>query len=1137
VRLDEKIAFWRERFDGRSEVFGRKKTYFSQKENRMVSDYHPVYLEKYASKKSREGVSFSNPGELYVELTDADVSGHITGVAELLIYVLKMDATCKFFAMDFDTQHGFEDVLLISNALDKLGFPHGIARSTTKGHHIYGFLEKPIEAKYITSLILHIYEEVGFQDRLQQGELGRTGKPWSNPEVFPKTVALGDAVSTGYGIKPPMHGSGMQRNQNCWVDKENKPIGGSGNSPEQWEYFKSISVITIKHLLGVIETNEIPVSNIRLSEKRGAVQQRQYKRITDYKPPTDGDFMLVVKGCPALKRLWEGSNKDMSHEARVAMLSMALRTSNGISLLRERFGASSQTEEQIQYAIDTGQHPWTCAAMAQYGICIKGRDPAKTSGTSKDKHGGLLSDHCFEKVAPRETIEGKIIVNPGNLPESEWPEPSPIRLRIPFSSTGINGVKEDIDKLTKDDPSLSEKLDNIFRKIVSLKDAKNRAEVVEYLKAKKLTTVANIKAFEKDAKKAKREETDKQIQESDGFKRVNGHDYALLETDSGIPAGYGLRLQGAESDSLSIKELCNFVINFNKDLTKHSISGISLRMLEGTLICQGKYLPFRISAEDWSNNSKLSALIYSVAGIDAAFNPVDLSHIRCAVTVWGNRELVIQESYEDYGYDSLKAPSVYRSTEYNITANGFTTEDNSFVDMSDAGYAKGLMIKQITNEEFSSVIHVIKKDLIPLQSSYITMTILAHSLQSVIHNVYLPFPESPILWVQGLTGGGKSAIAKLAQSFHGNFPTLMNIQTTTRALEDYTMMFKDSLFVIDDYKEAFSRTSTIQLIQKIYDRSERGRLTVNLKQGQTRAARGLVMITAEDSPTSESSAIARLVLIESNNKVTDSAESQEAFRRIKAAEPLFCGITGRFIQYMLQNYPKPEVLHEKFFEHSNLLIQKVRNMQNSNRIVNNLAANYLTWEIFLEFLMSNGVLTKEEFSKFRQEHWENVQRIRDSMIELCGREQASNVFLDVLKEALNSGKFKLDGLGDNPNADVIGFVDPTEPDAVYLFPTAAVTVVKRRMRELGAGLSHSKESIGKQLAVDGLLLRQEDGRTTCRKVFRGQRNYVWGLSAHKTGLNVMANAMAGSVKKTSVHEDDLGLLASNNSPLPLEDIK
>lgn len=1086
--LKEKVQLWRDRFYGRQECFGYKKSFFSADKGEPVSQYLPMRRDKYKTSESRKGVVFSSPQEQFVPLGDNHIENHIKGIMELLIYVLHTDGTVNFAAVDFDLRHTFEDVLKVKRALDSHNVHSAIARSTKKGHHIYIFFDKLIEAKYVTSYISYVYEGVGFGDLLRN-----EGK--ALPETFPKTIALKDINSTGYGIKPPMQGKGLEIDQNCWVDMENHPIGGNGLSNEQWEYFKNIPKNNVETFIGLLEKNNVVIDDIRLSEKRGAVKQQDYKRLGPYERPKDGDLALVINGCPAMKRLWEGPTQEMSHEARVALLSWAIQTKNGVDMLRERWNYSQKAEEQIQYAIETNQKPWTCRGLQEHGICVKGKDPKFSTQKQKDAYGNDLTDYCFKKVPPKVAVNGKVVLNPDNLPEDEWADPSPVRLRIPFVKEGVKSLKEQIDDLDPNDRDLGNKISSLFQNIVELRDASHRKDVLDHLKSKKLLKVSELKEFEKEAKEVRRLEKERELNQGDAIRVINGTRYTIL--DSGGYATIELDKDG----NTVVNEISNFEIELEKDIHLRSVLTGNIRELKGFIVCQGKRHSFAIPTPDWNNNSKLASAIAQSAGADAAFRSINLDKIREAVNQFGMRNLEKVDTYEDYGFDDDKEPGIYRSTTYNVTADGIVM-DGDHVDMSRQDFAKYLCLDDITKDEFQKIIHFLKQEVLKFQDPVVIFPSIAHSLQAAIHNPYIPFPEAPVLWIQGTTGAGKSTIAKVAQAFHGKFPQLLNVNSTIRGIEFNSMLFKDALLVIDDYKEEYHRIGTMKVLQAFYDRSARAKQKQDGSSAKGTACRGLVMFTGEDRPTSEASTLARCIYIEAPSMLSEKDTDIFIQKFSSKFAKYLPGVTARFIHYMLKNYPKPDELCDKFWEYAKVLRAPVYNRQNAPRISQNLAANYMTWELFLEFLDSSGLLTKEEKSELREVHWKCMEEIRDSMIEFCSEEQASNVFLNGLKELIGSGKYAIHGLGsqDNKNATILGFMGEPGSGRVYLFPTLAVTAVKNMLKQVGSGLSHSTSAIGKQLVQDGFLERCDKGRSQTRKSFDGTMRWVWSLDSVKTGF-------------------------------------
>jgi hypothetical protein len=480
MKKEDKVKLWRKRFNGRSDVFGQIFTTIEPGKKKPKKGVTPVYVPKYRYDKEirKEAIKTAESADqLYEPLTDDKVEAHIDGRMEVMIYLPRLDGTTNFFALDFDFIHGFNETQKVSKALTYHKIPHVIARSTTKGHHIYVFFDKPVQAFYVHNFVKAIYEDLGYQEQVAnktiigQDEQGKDIR-WQNPEIFPKTTRISTFTSTGYGIKPAMYGKAMKQNQCCFVDINDKVIGGSGTSDDQWEYLKNAKEMNADKFIEILKDLGIEIDeDLRMSETRGAVKQHDRKRAVPYEKPEDGDFMLVVNGCPALRRLWESPVKDMPHMGRVALLSMALRCKNGVEIIREKFGDSKVTNDQITYAMETSQHPWCCKTLQDHDICMKGRDPVKASGNSTDREGNTLTDMCFEKSPPIERINGKIKVNPKNLPEEEWPWPSPIRNRTPFRKKGKKAVKAEIDELSKEDPNLEDKIEAVCKKIVSTKES------------------------------------------------------------------------------------------------------------------------------------------------------------------------------------------------------------------------------------------------------------------------------------------------------------------------------------------------------------------------------------------------------------------------------------------------------------------------------------------------------------------------------------------------------------------------------------------------------------------------------------------------------------------------------------------
>lgn len=1087
-KMDERVRLWRERFYGRQDVYGWKNTYFNKKKGCMDTRYIPSFRE--SSREIRDSMEYETPAEKFIPLDNKVIAEHIEGTKELMMYVLQPDRTIKLAACDFDLQYNFDDVKRCAKIIGEFGVNCAIARSTTKGHHIYMFFEDFLEAKYLTSWLYVVYCQAGFVTRNETD-----GTPL--PEVFPKTTSLGSPLNTGYGIKPPMQGKGMLRDMNCWVDMNNEPIGGSGTCDEQWEYFKNIPLNSIGDFKKILLDHDIEVQDVRISETRGLVNGRKYSRSIPYEAPTDGDFNLVIEGCPMLNYYWHRTTEPFPHHARVAAVSWAMQTENGLDILREKWGHSKEAEYQITTSIETNQQPWTCAACQDHEFCIKGLHPKFATGAHKRQDGSEATDYCFKKTPPKEMINGKLVVNPNNIPEENWPFPSPVRLRKKFTPITVEELIAEIDKLDKKDPNIADHVVNIMNRAVRFRDNKKKMKITNYLKDKKLIKVSDLKSLKKEAEQSLAEDTAKNLDSDSNVATINGIRYALA--DGG---GY-VTLHPDDDGGISYETLCNFQIIISKDISIFSMMQGTLRELRGHILCNGNKTPFAIKTEDWNQNNKLASAIAASAGASATYEGKHLDRIRVCAGVFGMVHAEKVKTHENHGWDDDVSPTIYRSRECSIVKEGIVTDEDT-ADLKRQGEASKLSLRDISKEDFTKAIHIIKKDMVNLQHPMITMTVIAHSLQASIHNVYMQSKDAPILWVQGTTGAGKTTIAEIGQRFYGQFDTLLNVSGTGRSLEMMTMAFKDALVVLDDFKEELNRKQMIALIQKIYDRSGRTRLNSNLEQRVAAKCRGLVMVTAEDRPSSEASAIARCIYVEAPGLGKDSEEAQDRLHRVDSNKQLFSGVTARFIHYVMSTYPDPNMLHPVLTEINKWLIKDIRGTQNSNRVAKNLAANFLTWSLFCDFMTECGLMSQEEHIEFIEQHKKNVLSIRDKMVVVLGQEIASAVFIDTIRELILTGAARIENLTDvgehNRNAKVIGFVTSPNSAEVNLYPQACIAMAKDVVKKTGSGISHGKESIGKQLLQMGLIKRTAKERTTVRISWKGSRAYVWCVDGIAAGL-------------------------------------
>ena len=158
----------------------------------------------------------------------------------------------------------------------------------------------------------------------------------------------------------------------------------------------------------------------------------------------------------------------------------------------------------------------------------------------------------------------------------------------------------------------------------------------------------------------------------------------------------------------------------------------------------------------------------------------------------------------------------------------------------------------------------------------------------------------------GQSGTFKTTAALLALCHFGNFTgaeSLSNFDDTVGILEKRAFTLKDTLHVIDDYhpsanrKAAESKEAVAQrMIRGYSNRTARGRLNSDMTERGRYEPRGMMLMTAEEQPTLEST-LARVCIIE----VNESALDRDKLTMIQKKAELLPWAMTSYINWILEN--------------------------------------------------------------------------------------------------------------------------------------------------------------------------------------------------------------------------------------------
>jgi hypothetical protein len=344
-------------------------------------------------------------------------------------------------------------------------------------------------------------------------------------------------------------------------------------------------------------------------------------------------------------------------------------------------------------------------------------------------------------------------------------------------------------------------------------------------------------------------------------------------------------------------QLANFVVLIDRDLQFRD--GVETRRrFEGRLILHGVTSDFRIDAEDYGNGNRLAAAVFGAGG--------PKTQIHCRYEALGRAISAISQPIRrvittDYGWteagDAYLTPSVRVDAE-GIHATG--SDDPVRVDLSEEQCARHLDLAVPAEGEVDELKTHVVEDLLKLHDRQVTFTLLAAAALGVLFR-FVAGTNRPAIWLVGLTGGGKSFAAKLFQNFFGDFPIELGSavgswSSTSNFLQKQGYFFKDSTYLVDDYKPEVTRHGDVlKLLQNYADGSARGRLNADATTNVSREIRGILICTGESIPEQSPSAMARTVIVDVGSRQKDV----ERGARCLARRERYPALTADFVRFVI----------------------------------------------------------------------------------------------------------------------------------------------------------------------------------------------------------------------------------------------
>ncbi len=393
------------------------------------------------------------------------------------------------------------------------------------------------------------------------------------------------------------------------------------------------------------------------------------------------------------------------------------------------------------------------------------------------------------------------------------------------------------------------------------------------------------------------------------------------------------------------------------------------------------------------------------------------------------------------------------------------------------------------------------------------------------------------IWLHGLTGSRKSALAAIAQAFYGDFTARSfpaNWSDSANDAEAKAHQAKDGVYTIDDFKPSVNRVEAEKqhamaerMIRGTGNGAGRGRRTANMQAQASPFNRSMLLVTAEDLPRGQS-LLGRLLVQELGR---DDVNNQTLTKLQKAVEAgSLAGLMSAYLQWLalrMDELKRDFPLIVQQFRNSTIQSGFASSHSRAPDIYSNLIAGAETFLMFLEEVdcvssEQSNVLLSDIETDLKAAFAEQGAYVQ----EQCEIEK----FLQLLRAAFSSGNAHIatvtkqgppvshpfawgwrsaghDLTGEEqykPMGDCCGwFAEPKDgrPAEVWLEPNTAFKIVQEFARHQGDSFLISSASLWRRMAERGVLLKMEpDGkigkpRPTIKRLVAGRSVRVLVLSA------------------------------------------
>lgn len=381
----------------------------------------------------------------------------------------------------------------------------------------------------------------------------------------------------------------------------------------------------------------------------------------------------------------------------------------------------------------------------------------------------------------------------------------------------------------------------------------------------------------------------------------------------------------------------------------------------------------------------------------------------------------------------------------------------------------------------------------------LTIPLLAVSLLSLVHSemvkkgVYF----KGVCCIVAPTQSFKTTLASLFFDFENGRETDINFEATGAAIVRTIGNVRDSTVIVDDYKPGATKAESNDMTRKLSTvvrmcSDDSGGIQKAGAQNTTisNTARGLVVVTAEQIELQVQSTLARLLVLEMNQKSVDIIK----LSHFQESHQQYREFIRNFIRYIASQGVDHfcERLAQRFLQKRNAL----RNMIPEDTPVDNRTNDMCVWLWitfceFLEFALCVNAIDQNQFEKQKQECLSVFLSLMEHQAERVADLNPVKQFFKGLQVLIDTKEVRIRQLqARNSNyaatesREAVGF---SKADNIYLKNEVAFQAVNAYYRRQGREFSISENSLRKALADNNFILINKSKTYIHRLYINGEK--------------------------------------------------